>query len=79
MATQQSKRAKTRTEAPPAPAPAKASTPHHEQVEDYGGGAIKARHGRVNVWLLVVYLVLIVWAIYYGFTYWGGLGPGLDY
>jgi hypothetical protein len=25
-----------------------------------------------------VYLVLFVWALYYGYTYWGGLGPGLD-
>lgn len=49
-----------------------------EQTDDYGGGHIQARHGRVNGWLLAVYLVLFVWAIYYGFTYWGGLGPGLD-
>ena len=52
---------------------------HHEEVETYGGGHIKARHGRVNGWLLVVYAVLFVWALYYGFKYWGGLGPGLDY
>lgn len=52
--------------------------PHHEQTEGYGGGHIQARHGRVNRWLLVVYLVLFVWALYYGYTYWGGLGPGLD-
>jgi len=26
-----------------------------------------------------VYLVLLVWALYYGYIYWGGLGPGLDY
>lgn len=50
----------------------------HQQTEDYGGGHIQARHGRVNGWLLVVYLVMFVWAIYYGYTYWGGLGPGLD-
>jgi hypothetical protein len=54
-----------------------ASAPH-QQTEDYGGGHIQARHGRVNGWLLVVYLVMFVWAIYYGYTYWGGLGPGLD-
>jgi hypothetical protein len=29
--------------------------------------------------LLVVYYGLFVWALYYGYTYWGGLGPGLDY
>jgi hypothetical protein len=54
-------------------------TPPHEELEEYGGGHIKARHGRVNSWLLVVYAVLFVWALYYGFHYWGGLGPGLDY
>jgi len=57
----------------------KDSVPHHEQLESYGGGHIQARHGRVNGWLLVVYAVLFVWSLYYGFVYWGGLGPGLDY
>jgi hypothetical protein len=55
------------------------ATPPHEHLETYGGGHIKARHGRVNAWLLAVYAVLFVWAIYYGYVYWGGLGPGLDY
>ena len=53
--------------------------PHHEPVEEYGGGHIQARHGRINSWLLVVYVIMFVWAIYYGYVYWGGLGPGLDY
>lgn len=57
------------------PAPA---VPYHQQTEDFGGGHIQARHGRVNLWLLLVYLVMFLWALYYGFTYWGGLGPGLD-
>ncbi|HSI60785.1 MAG TPA: hypothetical protein VLA16_24720 [Ideonella sp.] len=52
--------------------------PHHQQTEKYGGGHIEARHGRINRWLLVVYLILFVWALYYGYVYWGGLGPGLD-
>jgi len=51
---------------------------HHEEVERYGGH-IEARHGKVNAWLMAVYLVLLVWALYYGWRYWGGLGPGLDY
>ena len=51
----------------------------HEELEEYGAGHIKARHGRVDAWLLVVYAVLLVWALYYGYRYWGGLGPGLDY
>ncbi|MBP0630919.1 MULTISPECIES: hypothetical protein [unclassified Cupriavidus] len=58
--------------------PAGQEEPHHQQTEDYGGGHIQARHGRINAWLLVVYLVLFVWALYYGYAYWGGLGPGLD-
>jgi len=53
--------------------------PAHEHVESYGGGHVEARHGRVNLWLAVVYLIMFVWAIYYGVVYWGGLGPGLDY
>lgn len=52
--------------------------PHHLRTESYGGGHIQARHGRINCWLLVVYLVMFVWALYYGYVYWGGLGPGLD-
>lgn len=55
-----------------------ASLPHHLETSSYGGGHIKARHGRINRWLLVVYLILFVWALYYGWVYWGGLGPGLD-
>lgn len=50
-----------------------------EHIEEYGGGHIKARHGVINTWLLVVYAILFVWALYYGYVYWGGLGPGLDY
>lgn len=52
---------------------------HHEQTESYGGGHIEAKHGRVDLWLAAVYTVLFVWSLYYGFTEWGGLGPGLDY
>jgi hypothetical protein len=52
--------------------------PYHQRTEDYGGGHIQARHGRVNGWLLLVYLVMFLWALYYGYRYWGGLGPGLD-
>lgn len=52
--------------------------PLSEHVETYAGH-ISSRHGKVNGWLAVVYLILFVWAMYYGFTHWGGLGPGLDY
>jgi hypothetical protein len=46
-------------------------------VHEYGGGEIRAYEGRVNAWLLVVYVILTVWGIYYLVRYWGGLGPGL--
>jgi hypothetical protein len=52
---------------------------HADSIEEFADGHIGVRHGRVNAWLLVVYAVMFVWAIYYGFVYWGGLGPGLDY
>ncbi len=41
------------------------------------GGEIRAYHGIVNRWLLVVYAILGVWGVYYLVRYWGGLGPGL--
>ena len=53
--------------------------PYHQQVEEYGQGHIQARHGRINGWLLVVYCILFIWSMYYGFVYFDGLGPGLDY
>lgn len=52
--------------------------PPHRQIESFAGGQLQSRHGRVNPWLLAVYLALLVWALYYGYAYWGGLGPGLD-
>ncbi len=48
-----------------------------ERVHDYADGEIQSRSGRVNRWLLVVYAVLAIWAVYYLVVYWGGLGPGL--
>lgn len=48
----------------------------HEELEEYAGGYIKARHGYIPAWLLVVYAALFVWALYYLFVYWGGVGPG---
>jgi len=60
-------------------APGADEVPHHRRTEKYGGGHIEARHGRIDGWLLAVYAVLFVWALYYGIVYWGGLGPGLDY
>jgi hypothetical protein len=48
-----------------------------DEVEEFARGEIRSYHGRVNRWLLAVYAVLAVWGVYYLFTYWGGLGPGL--
>ena len=53
--------------------------PPHEALEKYAEGDIEVRHGRVNLWLVLVYAVLFAWAVYYGLSFWGGLGPGLDY
>ena len=50
-----------------------------DQIEYYAGRHISSRHGRIHWWLCIVYFVLFVWALYYGVTHWGGLGPGLDY
>lgn len=50
-----------------------------DHVEEFADGEVSTRHGRINGWLMAVYAIMFVWAIYYGITYWGGLGPGLDY
>ena len=48
----------------------------HDELEEYAGGYIKAWVGRIPAWLLVVYAVLFIWALFYLYNYWGGLGPG---
>ena len=47
------------------------------EIEEYAQGEIASRHGRVNRWLIAVYVVLVVWSVAYLVVYWGGLGPGL--
>ena len=51
---------------------------HHgaNELEEYAGGYIEAWVGHIPAWLLAVYAVLFLWALYYGYQYWGGLGPG---
>lgn len=49
------------------------------EVEEYHFSGIQVYHGIINKWLLLVYLVLGLWAIFYIFKYWGGLGPGLEF
>ena len=51
----------------------------HHEMEEYAGGYIQAWVGHIPAWLLAVYAVLFLWALYYGYTYWGGLGPGRPY
>ena len=39
--------------------------PHEApEIETFAGGEIRSFHGRVNVWLLVVYATLAVWGVY---------------
>ena len=68
-------RQRTDPNAPLHPEAAAHEGSHHE-MEEYAGGYIQARIGYIPVWLLAVYTVLFLWALYYGYTYWGGLGPG---
>ena len=58
----------------PSHQPASDSSAH--ELEEYAGGYIQARVGRIPVWLLVVYAVLFIWGLYSLVKYWGGLGPG---
>ena len=41
-------------------------------LHTFAGGEIQSRHGIVNRWLIVVYVILSVWAVYYLITYWSG-------
>jgi hypothetical protein len=54
-----------------------AQTHREGHMHDYAGGYIQAHHGGIPAWLLAVYVILFVWALYYAYVYWGGLGPGL--
>jgi hypothetical protein len=63
------------TDSPTPTTGASADSETHD-LEEYAGGYITARHGYIPAWLLVVYAVLFVWALYYLYTFWGGLGPG---
>ena len=49
----------------------------HDELEEYAGGYIKARVGKIPAWLLVVYAVLFIWALYYlvKLLGWFGAGP----
>ncbi|MGF1610864.1 MAG: hypothetical protein ACFCUQ_15790 [Kiloniellales bacterium] len=59
--------------------PTEAAGPASEDKEDYAGGYIQAYHGRIPLWLIVVYFGLALWGLYYLYRYWGSFGPGLGY
>lgn len=46
------------------------------ELEEYAGGHVQAWMGHIPTWLLVVYAVMFVWALYYSYSFWGGVGPG---
>lgn len=50
--------------------PAAPGDPDRGEIQGYAGGEIESYTGRVNRWLLVVYALLAVWAVYYLITYW---------
>ena len=52
--------------------------PDRGPVHDFADGEIQTYAGRVNRWLIVVYVILSLWAVYYLVVHWGGLGPGLE-
>jgi hypothetical protein len=57
---------------------ARAPDNEREPVHDFADGEIRTYVGGVNRWLIAVYVVLALWAVYYLVTAWGGLGPGLE-
>ena len=72
----------------PIPSPAVSSAPTSVAVRNDGGPSERAPAGRARrLWSFwsarptlgaaVIYAVLAVWGVYYLFTFWGGLGPGL--
>jgi hypothetical protein len=64
------------TESTPSTSGKPESDAHAHELEEYAGGYIQAFVGHIPIWLLVVYAVLFIWALYYLVNYWGGLGPG---
>jgi hypothetical protein len=44
--------------------------PEDEPVDQYAGGEIGVRHGRVPIWLRLVYAALAVWGAYYLVAWW---------
>jgi hypothetical protein len=64
---------------PENPAQSHGNPDAHSDLEDYAGGYIQAHHGTIPAWLLLVYLILFIFALFYMVFYWGGLGPGLGY
>lgn len=55
----------------------RAGAGQEHDMHEYASGYIQAHHGSIPLWLLAVYFILFVWALYYAYVYWGSLGPGL--
>ena len=36
---------------------------HIDDLEDYGGGHVQAKHGYLPIWLLVVYAIMFLWGL----------------
>jgi hypothetical protein len=64
------------TESTPSTSGKPESDGHAHELEEYAGGYIQVFVGHIPIWLLVVYAVLFIWALYYLVNYWGGVGPG---
>ena len=39
-------------------------------------GDVEEGKGKIPLWLIVSYIVLVSWAVYYMIRFWGGSGPG---
>ncbi len=40
------------------------------EINTYEYSGIQERHGKVNAWLIVVYVSLLIWGAWYLFAFW---------
>jgi hypothetical protein len=40
------------------------------EINTYEYSGIQERHGKVNAWLIIVYISLLIWGAWYLFTFW---------
>jgi len=43
---------------------------HDHDIHTYEYSGIQERTGKVNTWLIVVYAALLIWGVWYLFTFW---------